>query len=63
MDEAQGTYLDECFEIQDYADDTDHDTDDDTDDDIDDDTNDGTDDEIDDGRRLEMYTVNVPGCC
>ena len=33
MDETYGTYVDdECFDIQDYDDDTDHDTDDDTDD-------------------------------
>ena len=37
MDETYGTYADdECFDIQDYDDDTDHDTDDDTGDDTDD---------------------------
>ena len=34
MDETYGTYVnDECFDIHDYYDDTDHNTDDDTDDD------------------------------
>ena len=52
MDETQGTYVDdECFDIHDYGDDTDHDTDEDTDDDTDDDTNDDTDDDTDDGGR------------
>ena len=38
MDETYGAYVDdECFDIQDYDDDTDHDTDDHTDDDADDD--------------------------
>ena len=52
MDETYGTYIDdECFDIHDYVDDTDHDTDDDTGDDTDDDTNDDTDDDTDDGGR------------
>ena len=40
MDETYGAYVDECFDIHDYDDETDHDTDDDTYDDSDDDTND-----------------------
>ena len=49
MDETYGTYVDdECFDIHDYDEHTDHDADDDTDDDIDDDTDDDTDDG---GRR------------
>ena len=37
MDETYGTYVDdECFDIHDYGDDTEHDTDDNTDDDTDD---------------------------
>ena len=51
MDETYGTYVDdECFDIHDYGDDTDHDTNDDTDDDTDDDTNDDIDDTDDGGR-------------
>ena len=52
MDESYGNYADdECFDIHDHDDDTDHGNDDDTDDDIDDDTNDDTDDDTDDGGR------------
>ena len=47
MDETYGTYVDDdCFDIHDYGDDTDHDTDHDTDDDNDDDTDDNTDDDM-----------------
>ena len=53
MDETYGTYVDdECFDIHDYDDATDHDTDADTNDDTDDDTNDDTDDDTDDGGRV-----------
>ena len=42
MDETYGTCVDdECFDIHDYDDDTDHYTGDDTDDDTNDDTDDG----------------------
>ena len=60
MDETCGTYVDdECFDVLDYDDETDHDTDydiddvtdDDTDDDPDDYTNDDTDHDADDGGR------------
>ena len=52
MDETFGTYVDdECFDIHDYDDGTDHDTDGDADDDTDDDTNDDTGDDTDDGGR------------
>ena len=51
MDETYGIYVDECSDIHDYDDATDHDTDDDPDDDTDDDTNDDTDDDADDGGR------------
>ena len=45
MVETYGTYVgDECFDIHDYDDGTDHDIDDDTDDDTYDDADDGTDD-------------------
>ena len=64
MDEPYGTYVDdECFDIQDYHDDTDHDTDGDTVEDTDDDTNDDTDDDTDDGGRGNLLTIKVPGCC
>ena len=52
MYETYGTYVDdECFDIHDYDDHTDHDTDDDTGDDTDDDSNDDTGDDTDDGGR------------
>ena len=52
MDETYGTYVDDdCFDIHDYDDDTDHATDDDTDDGTDHDNNDDTDDDTDDARR------------
>ena len=52
MDETCGTNVDdECFDINDYDDDTDNDTDDDTDDDTDEDTTDDADDDADDGGR------------
>ena len=52
MDETHGTYFDDnCFDIHDYDDNTDHDTDDVTDDNTDDDTNDDTD----DGGRGNLY--------
>ena len=65
MDETYGTYVDdECFDIHDNGDDTDHDTDDDTDDDIEaDTTNDDTDDYADDGGSGNLYAIKVPGCC
>ena len=48
MDETYGTYVDdECFDIHDYHDDTDHDTDDDTE----------------DGGRGNLYITKVSGCC
>ena len=60
MDETYVTYVgDECFDMRNYDDDTDHDTDDDTDDDADDDTNDDADDDTDDGRRGNLYTIKV----
>ena len=52
MDETYGTYVDdECFDISDYDDDTDHDTADDADGDTDDDTNVDADEDTDDGGR------------
>ena len=52
MDETYGTYFDEeCFDIHEYGNATDHDTDDDTNDDTHDDTNGHTDDDTDDGGR------------
>ena len=52
MDETYGTYVhDECFDIRDYVDGTDHDNDDDTGDGTDDGTNGDTDDDTDDGGR------------
>ena len=64
MDETDGTYVDdECFDIHDYDDGTDHDTDDDTDDDTADDTNDDTDDDTDDdndgGGRGNLYQIKA----
>ena len=63
MDETYGTYVDdECFDIHDYDDNTDHDTGDDTDDDTDDDTNDDdTDDDTDDGGRGNLYPIKAQG--
>ena len=52
MAETYGAYVDdECFDIRDHDDDTDHNTDDDTDDGTDADTNDGADDDTHDGAR------------
>ena len=49
MDETYGTYVDdECFDMHDNYDDTDHDTEDGTDDDNKDDTDNDTDDDTDD---------------
>ena len=48
---------DECFDIHDYDDDTDHDTDDDTDDA----TNGNTDDDTDDGGRGNLYLIKAQG--
>ena len=54
MDETYGTYVDdECFDIHDYDDYTDHDTDDDTNDDADDDTDDGGRENL--SRHEEVY--------
>ena len=64
MDENYGTYVDnECFDIHDYDDDTNHDTDDDTDDDTYDDIKNDTDHDTDDGGRGDLYTIKVPSCC
>ena len=57
MDETYDTYVDECFDIHDYDDETDHDTDDDTDDDTVDDTTDDTD----VGGRKNLCTIKVLG--
>ena len=59
MDETYGTYVDECFDIHEYDDDTDHDTNDDTDDDTNDDTNGDSDDGTDDGGRGNLYTMKA----
>ena len=72
MEETYGTYVDdECYDIHDYGDDTDHDTDDDTDDDTDGDTD--TDDADDGGetciicrfpraREVNQYNIKVTPC-
>ena len=66
MDETYGAFVDdECFDIHDYDDDTDHGTDDDTgddtDDDTDDDTNANTGDDTDDGERGNLYPIKAQG--
>ena len=49
MDETYGTYVDdECFDVHDNDDYTDHD-----------DANDDTE----NGGRGHLYTIKVPGCC
>ena len=61
-DETYGPYVDdECFDIHDYADGTDHDTDDDTDEDTDDDTDYDADDDADDGGRGNLYPIKTQG--
>ena len=58
MDETYGTYVDdECLDIYDYDDDTDHDAADDNDDDTANDTNDDTGDDTDDGGRGNLYAI------
>ena len=62
MDETYGTYVDdECFDIHDFDNGTDHDTDDDTDDNTDEDSNDDNDDDTDDGGRGNLYPLKPQG--